>query len=261
MRTRYLLGILLLSVIVTILTCLFFISNGDGVGLTDLIIENMSKDFLSCKIDNSTVGLWNNQTFYMYNYKLNYSDFDNIKKEILEGGVSEEYFNKHLKIIYVNDNYVSLGTQIFIYYKTDTWLDDYSSNGPRFLEEEKCPNKDCDICKRFVTEIRVVINPYGKRVEENNKVSYEKMYIVPKIKIIKNNQLLTLEQLREKTKECFKGKIDSEDIFLDDTGEPMYYGYQSDNNPFTNLVDTLATINILDGTIECIKQSRGFMPA
>jgi hypothetical protein len=120
------------------------------------VFEKSTVDIGLCSQLEAHLASWNGQQYYSEN-EPDQKYLDGLKQRFIESGISEDYYNRNISLIYAN----KVGEQINAWYllKTNSWLDTYNLNsGDSFPICNNTGKVGCGICKQYVTRIHGWVN-------------------------------------------------------------------------------------------------------
>lgn len=150
------LSIKILAIALSILAVLFVVSLVPRSGDRGATFESGTSDVGLCSNSEIHLANWNGRQYYSRN-EPDQKYLDGLKQRFIESGISEDYFNKNISLIYAD----KVGDQINAWYllKTNSWLDTYNLNsGDTFPICNNIGKVGCGICKQYVTRIHGWVN-------------------------------------------------------------------------------------------------------
>lgn len=260
MRTlKIILAILtLLVVVIFILSLIPFIGTNGGH------FEKNSFSLTSCHLPNSSIATWDGQKFYTQN-EPDHKYLDELKSKFIESGISENYFDNNIKLIYSNEYGKRIEAWFII--NTNSWLDRFSLNqGYSLTLCQQEETKNCDLCKPYATKISGLINlDYGENIK-NPPIVYSilgKLWHDDRVVDGENIQFHDITNVLSPweagliTKKCIPISWNKYMI----TGS---FEYVVNGEDFTTLFDPMkykqARINLLTGKMECNIQQKWINP-
>jgi len=262
---------IILALIPILLIILFFLSLIPSKGSSQAIIEEDSTfNLKSCEIPNTKISNWNNQEFYTRN-EPDHKYLDELKNKFIESGLSEEYLNKNIRLIYADvkefneSNGIRREIDAWFKINTNSWLDGYNPNYGTFFPICKDVDKsNCDVCKYYITRIRgwvnlgiegdtfpTVYSIQGKTWHDDTLV--DSRHTVPFIEI---NKILSPWKAGLISKTCVPISLNRYGVFLSPKMQFEYVINGENLITFFNPMKHMqARINLATGEMECKSQA------
>lgn len=258
---------IILSIIGLLIFVLFIVSIIPSSGTRGAKFEKTSFDLKSCSLPGATLSNWNGHEFYMTN-EPNHKYLDELRKKFINSGLSENYVDKNIKLIYADLKEGGAQIDAWFMIKTNSWLDNYNPNyGDFFPICREADKTNCDICKYYVTRIHgwvnlnytgnsngspVVYSIQGKVWHDDKVVESEHNVPFKEIKKVLNPWTAGLI-----SKTCVPISLNRYSVFL---SPKMIFEYVVNGENLTTLFDPMkqmqARVNLATGEVECnVQQS------
>ncbi len=237
---------------------LFIVSLVPFSGTRGAIFEKKPFNIRSGSPSGTSLANWNGQEFYT-SQEPDHKFLDELKKRFIESGISENYFNNNIKLIYSDVRNKRIDAWFMV--KTNSWLDRYNPNfGTSICRDANESNYD--VCKYYVTRIHGWVNLNYEGGNENPPIVYS---IEGKIwhddKAVQNENNVPFVEIKNIlsswkagliSKSCVPISFNRYGVFL---SPKMTFEYVVNGENLATLFDPMkymqARVNLATGEMEC----------
>jgi hypothetical protein len=251
----------IIVILVLAIISIFFFLYLIPIKNSSVTFEKSSFSLESCPFKISS---WNNQEFATP-LEPDHIYLDQMKDRIISSGISEDYFNRNIRMVYAELKPVNDRTEIIIYYKinTNSWLDNYNQNYGNVLCDK---NTDCSICKQYVTLVNSWINlnysdytkpGYNPIVYSASGIIWHDSEVVSKkADFTEIKSLMGPWKAGLLAKSCILFSINSYSVH---SAPGMAFEYVVNGESLSTLFDKMnhmqARVNLATGKVDCQKQA------